>query len=96
MWDEEVVKPKMANFGKRDDWRLCADWLIRCQIIAQGHKVTLENAQVFDLAQILRDGVLICHLLNRLQMGSIDPKEFSQRPQMSQVDFIIITTDNNH
>ncbi|KAI0230095.1 Guanine nucleotide exchange factor VAV2 [Lamellibrachia satsuma] len=68
----------------KEDWRVCADWLVRCQILAPEHKVTSPTAQVFDLAQVLRDGVLICHLLNRLYPGAIDAKEFSQRPQMSQ------------
>jgi len=69
----------------KEDWRLCADLLVRCQLLGADHKVTSPTAQVFDLAQVLRDGVLICHLLNRLYPGAIDNKDFSQRPQMSQV-----------
>ena len=76
----------MAN--KIDDWRLCADWLVRCRIIAKEHAVTHESSGVFELAQILRDGVLLCHLLNRLSPGVIDAKEFSQRPQLSQVSIL--------
>ena len=78
--DREVVS-KMA----KEEWQLCAEWLVKCQILAPEHKVIWPSAQVFDLAQVLRDGVLICHLLNRLHPGAIDPKDFSQRPQMSQV-----------
>ncbi|ELU01581.1 hypothetical protein CAPTEDRAFT_122362 [Capitella teleta] len=69
----------------KEEWQLCADWLVNCQLLAPDHRVIWPNAQVFDLAQVLRDGVLICHLLNRLRPGAIDPKDFSQRPQMSQV-----------
>ena len=69
----------------REEWRLCVDWLVRCAIIQPDHRVTTPGAQVFDLAQVLRDGVLICHLLNQLHAGAIDLKDFSQRPQMSQV-----------
>ncbi|XP_014677950.1 PREDICTED: guanine nucleotide exchange factor VAV2-like isoform X2 [Priapulus caudatus] len=42
------------------------------------------TSQVFDLAQILRDGVLLCQLANKLLPNSIDVKEISNRPQMSQ------------
>ena len=69
----------------KEDWRLCADWLVRCQILASNHPVTQGHTEVFELAQLLRDGVLLCHLLNKLKPGSIDTKDFSQRPQMCQV-----------
>ncbi|CAH1785616.1 unnamed protein product, partial [Owenia fusiformis] len=71
---------KMAN----EDWRLCADWLYRMKILANDSKVVDSSAVAFDLAQTLRDGVLICYLLNTIKPCSIDLKEFSQRPQMSQ------------
>ena len=70
---------------KADDWRLCADWLVRCNILAKDNAVNTPSAEVFELVQVLRDGVLLCHLLNRLNPGVIDVKDFSQRPQMSQV-----------
>lgn len=68
-----------------DDWRLCVEWLVRCQILPEDHKATRSDANAFDLAQALRDGSLICHLLNQLCPSSVDLKEFSPRPQMSQV-----------
>jgi len=64
---------------------LCVDWLIRCQILSAEHVVASDNAEVFDLAQLLRDGVILCHLANHLHPGAVDPKEFTLRPQMSQV-----------
>ncbi|GFN82805.1 transposase [Plakobranchus ocellatus] len=67
-----------------EEWRLCADWLVRCQILPRDHKATRPDATAFDLAQSLRDGVLLCHLLNTLKPGCIDMKDFSSRPQMSQ------------
>lgn len=78
-----TAKYKMA--ANQEEWRLCAEWLVRCKILASDHRVTWPTAEVFDLAQTLRDGVLICHLLNALKAGVIDTKDFSQRPQMSQV-----------
>jgi len=67
------------------DWLLCADWLVRCQILLRDHRAALPTATISDLNHALRDGVLICLLVNRLRPKSIDPKDFSQRPQMSQV-----------
>ncbi|XP_051910532.1 guanine nucleotide exchange factor VAV3 isoform X1 [Hippocampus zosterae] len=65
-------------------WRQCALWLINCKVLPANHRVTWETAQVFDLAQTLRDGVLLCHLLNNLRPQSINLKEINLRPQMSQ------------
>lgn len=66
-------------------WRQCALWLINCKVLPANHRVTWDSAQVFDLAQTLRDGVLLCHLLNNLRPQTINLKEINLRPQMSQV-----------
>ncbi|XP_060778663.1 guanine nucleotide exchange factor VAV3 isoform X1 [Neoarius graeffei] len=65
-------------------WRQCALWLIRCRVLPQSHRVTWETARAFDLAQSLRDGVLLCQLLNNLHPQTINLKEINLRPQMSQ------------
>ncbi|XP_055933228.1 protein vav-like isoform X2 [Argiope bruennichi] len=65
-------------------WRECADWLIKQQVILPDHRVTWPSAQVLDLVYTLRDGVVLCQLLNKLVPGCIDLKEISLRPQMSQ------------
>ncbi|XP_066547993.1 guanine nucleotide exchange factor VAV3 [Amia ocellicauda] len=67
-----------------EPWRQCALWLINCKVLPPNHRVTWESAQVFDLAQTLRDGVLLCQLLNNLRPQSINLKEINLRPQMSQ------------
>ncbi|XP_039590388.1 guanine nucleotide exchange factor VAV3 isoform X2 [Polypterus senegalus] len=67
-----------------EPWRQCAQWLINCRVLPPNHRVTWESAQVFDLAQTLRDGVLLCQLLNNLRPQSINLKEINLRPQMSQ------------
>lgn len=66
-------------------WRQCAMWLISCNVLPPNHRVTSDAAQVFDLAQTLRDGVLLCQLLNNLRPHTINLKEINLRPQMSQV-----------
>lgn len=68
-----------------EPWRQCAQWLIHCKVLPANHRVTWDSAQVFDLAQTLRDGVLLCQLLNNLRARSINLKEINLRPQMSQV-----------
>ncbi|XP_066516543.1 proto-oncogene vav-like isoform X2 [Hoplias malabaricus] len=65
-------------------WRQCASWLIQCRVLPDNHRVTWETAQVCDLAQALRDGVLLCHLLNNLLPHSVNLREINLRPQMSQ------------
>ncbi|XP_047444413.1 guanine nucleotide exchange factor VAV3-like isoform X3 [Mugil cephalus] len=65
-------------------WRQCAMWLISCNVLPANHRVTADTAQVFDLAQTLRDGVLLCQLLNNLRAHTINLKEINLRPQMSQ------------
>ncbi|XP_076004910.1 guanine nucleotide exchange factor VAV3-like isoform X1 [Genypterus blacodes] len=65
-------------------WKQCAMWLISCKVLSAKHRVTAETAQVFDLAQTLRDGVLLCQLLNNIRPQTINLKEINLRPQMSQ------------
>uniref|UniRef100_A0A671PI27 Guanine nucleotide exchange factor VAV3-like n=1 Tax=Sinocyclocheilus anshuiensis TaxID=1608454 RepID=A0A671PI27_9TELE len=67
-----------------EHWRQCALWLINCKVLPPNHRVTWESAQVFDLAQTLRDGVLLCQLLNNLRPQSLNLREINLRPQMSQ------------
>nr|2D86_A Chain A, Vav-3 protein [Homo sapiens] len=67
-----------------EPWKQCAQWLIHCKVLPTNHRVTWDSAQVFDLAQTLRDGVLLCQLLNNLRAHSINLKEINLRPQMSQ------------
>ncbi|XP_044041172.1 proto-oncogene vav-like isoform X3 [Siniperca chuatsi] len=65
-------------------WRQCAIWLIDCRVLPDNHRVTWEGAQVCDLAQALRDGVLLCQLLNNLLPQAVNLREINLRPQMSQ------------
>ncbi|XP_063150456.1 proto-oncogene vav [Candoia aspera] len=65
-------------------WKQCSRWLIQCRVLPLNHRVTLEGAQVCDLAQALRDGVLLCQLLNNLMPHAVNLREINLRPQMSQ------------
>ncbi|XP_023674460.2 guanine nucleotide exchange factor VAV2-like isoform X4 [Paramormyrops kingsleyae] len=67
-----------------EEWRQCGRWLIDCKVLPPSHRVVWPSAAVFDLAQALRDGVLLCQMLHNLSPGSVDLKEINFRPQMSQ------------
>eukprot|EP00064_Thunnus_orientalis_P002351 superscaffoldBa00000167_g2358 len=68
-----------------EEWRQCGRWLIDCKVLPPNHRVVWPSAAVFDLAQALRDGVLLCQMLHNLSPGSVDLKEINFRPQMSQL-----------
>ncbi|KAL4703784.1 hypothetical protein ACJJTC_002919 [Scirpophaga incertulas] len=70
--------------GGEELWRECASWLTRCGLLRPDHKANWETSTIHDLAYTLRDGVLICNLLNVLHPGCIDMKDVNQRPQMAQ------------
>jgi len=61
------------------DWERCFLWLSRCQVLCE------QIDSVHSLAAILRDGVVLCRLVNQLRPNTIATKNFSQRPQLSQV-----------
>uniref|UniRef100_A0A803VYN1 CASAMP second calponin-homology domain-containing protein n=2 Tax=Passeriformes TaxID=9126 RepID=A0A803VYN1_FICAL len=66
-------------------WRQCAHWLVAARVLPAGHRASSPGGQVWDLAQALRDGVLLCHLLNALLPRAVPPRDICPRPQMSQV-----------
>ncbi|XP_069768695.1 guanine nucleotide exchange factor VAV3 isoform X2 [Narcine bancroftii] len=65
-------------------WRQCTLWLTACGVLPPGHRLSSPEARLFELAQSLRDGVLLCRLLSALRPGCISIKHTSQRPHMSQ------------
>uniref|UniRef100_A0A452HGH6 Uncharacterized protein n=1 Tax=Gopherus agassizii TaxID=38772 RepID=A0A452HGH6_9SAUR len=73
------------SVGEMELWKQCASWLIQCRVLPPNHRVTWPSAQVCELAQALRDGVLLCQLLNNLMPHAVNLREINLRPQMSQV-----------
>lgn len=73
-----------------ESWKECADWLTRCDVLRQDHKANWPEASCSDLAYTLRDGVLLCNLLNTLDQGCIDMKDVNQKPQLAQVSFTVM------
>ena len=68
-----------------EDWRLCIDWLIRTDLVSREHRVISVEAELIDFVNLLRDGVLLCELANKLMPTAIDLKDYCHKPQMSQV-----------
>jgi len=68
-----------------DDWKLCADWLVRCEMLSRDHPAATFTGQLQlqNLASALRDGVLICLLLNKLRPTSIDTEDICLYPQIA-------------
>ncbi|XP_030764508.1 protein vav-like isoform X1 [Sitophilus oryzae] len=65
-------------------WRECASWLTRWEILRHDHKANWPDSKIADLASILRDGVLLCRLVNKIDPGCIDMKEVNLKPTMAQ------------
>ncbi|CAL8072042.1 unnamed protein product [Calicophoron daubneyi] len=70
-----------------DDWRQCAEWLNRCQILPNDHPALGPDGNALNLVQALMDGVALCHVISTLSNNEIDirsMKDFSPNPQNSQ------------
>ncbi|XP_066149563.1 protein vav isoform X2 [Euwallacea fornicatus] len=65
-------------------WRECAKWLTRWDMIWPDHKANWDTSTIADLAAILRDGVLLCKLLNKIDPGCMDMKDVNLKPTMAQ------------
>lgn len=73
-----------------DLWRECAAWLTRCNVIPPDHKANGPDSEIRVLALTLRDGVLLCNLLNFIDANALDMKDFNRKPQMAQVCVIVL------
>lgn len=64
-----------------EEWQMARNWLNSLGVLPQFHRVLYPTATVFELAQSLRDGVLLCQVANRLRPNSVP--DITMRPQMS-------------
>lgn len=61
-------------------WQECLDWLLRWKIIPQQ-----TNCTITDLPHILKDGVLLCKLLHKMDENSINMEQVFTNPTDSEV-----------
>ncbi|XP_022919863.2 protein vav isoform X1 [Onthophagus taurus] len=65
-------------------WKECTDWLIRWGILRPDHQANLPDANIGDLANTLRDGVILCKLLNKIDPQCIDMKLVNLKPAFAR------------
>ncbi|KAK4883494.1 hypothetical protein RN001_006813 [Aquatica leii] len=65
-------------------WRECASWLTQWDVLRSDHRANWPTAGIVDLANTLRDGVLLCTLLSKMDPGCIDMKDVNLKPAMAQ------------
>ena len=69
--------------GQEEEWQMARRWLLNTRILPPNHRAADPNVTLFDLAQSLRDGVVICQIANFLQPNVV--RDVNMKPQMSQV-----------
>lgn len=65
----------------QEEWQMARNWLSSLAVLPDFHRASFPNASVFDLAQSLRDGVVLCQVANRLRPNSVP--DINMKPQMS-------------
>jgi guanine nucleotide exchange factor VAV len=65
-------------------WKECVRWLVDANLLPVNHRILWQETQLLDLAQLLRNGVILCQLMAALSPESIDMRDVCLRPQMSQ------------
>lgn len=69
-----------------EEWKMARDWMLKMDILLPT-KAADFNSTLFDFAQSLRDGVLLCQLANTLEPGAV--KDINTKSQMSQVQQLL-------
>ncbi|XP_031563071.1 protein vav-like isoform X2 [Actinia tenebrosa] len=64
-----------------EEWKMARDWMLKVDILLPSKAADI-NSTLFDFAQSLRDGVLLCQLANALEPGAV--KDINTKSQMSQ------------
>ena len=66
-------------------WRQAVQWLTAFGVLPTDHRCCSPDSKLIDLLYTLRDGVLLCHLLHKIDPASLDFRDVSLKPQMAQV-----------
>ncbi|XP_043213981.1 protein vav-like isoform X12 [Amphibalanus amphitrite] len=65
-------------------WRQAVEWLTAFGVLPADHRCCSPDSKLIDLLYTLRDGVLLCHLLHKIDPASLDFRDVSLKPQMAQ------------
>lgn len=71
-----------------EEWKLARDWIVKLRVLLPQSRATDPNSSLFDFAQSLRDGVVLCQLANALQPDAV--KDVNTKSQMSQVKRLVL------
>ncbi|KJH42877.1 RhoGEF domain protein [Dictyocaulus viviparus] len=71
----------MCSLEGNELWKECVRWMVDMGVLDQ--RIAPTNSML-EFATMLRDGVLLCRLLNDLAPGCIEEKDIQRRPHMSE------------
>ena len=54
------------------EWQMAKDWIRSTNIVPLNGKAFEMSVDLFDFAQSLRDGVILCQVSNKLMQGSVE------------------------
>lgn len=72
---------------ENEEWKMAKDWVISTGIKPMTTKPLENIVDLFDFAQSLRDGVILCQIINRLKPGTIVDFSEVSNIQMHLVSF---------
>lgn len=82
----KMARRSRVASGQQEEWQQARSWLMNLGVFPQNIPAANFNASVFDLAQSLRDGVLLCQAGNHLLPNSV--RDINMKPQMSQASHV--------
>ena len=78
---------KKCQISKTNEWKLAAKWLCMCGCLPEYLKGQLDkdSLTISKFGMELRNGVILCNLLNYLKPNSIDLSKVSKHSKTSRV-----------
>ena len=70
------------------EWEMAKEWIRSTNIVPMNGKAFEQSIDLFDFAQSLRDGVILCQVANQLKPGSVRDVSTVTNIQMHAVGFI--------
>lgn len=87
---KEYIKDHLnqpLDFSFKDDWKLAAKWLLQCNCLPEHLKSQLakDTLTLKTFGVELRNGVILCNLLNYLIPNSVNLSKISKHSKQSRV-----------